>query len=231
MVQPNAIGLHLCWALNQNNESKVCKTKEYFIGVTNSRATIKLPLRRTLVRSVILFTLKMNTMKKLLFAFSFILLSSVAALAQKYAIIDTRYILDKMPEYKTAQTQLDEIAADWQKDIDTKQTDLDKMYKDFEAEQVMLSDELKKKREDQLFLREKELRDLQRKRFGFEGDLFKKRQELIKPIQDKVYNAVQKMAVQRGYDFVLDKSEGITIIFADPKLDKSEDVLKELGVK
>ena len=105
------------------------------------------------------------------------------------------------------------------------------MYKDFEAEQVMLTPELKKKREDELFVREKEVRDLQRKRFGFEGDLFKKRQELIKPIQDKVYNAVQKMAVQRGYDFVLDKSEGITIIFADPKLDKSEDVLKELGVK
>ena len=112
-----------------------------------------------------------------------------------------------------------------------RQASLDKMYKDFEAEQVMLSDDLKKKREDQLFVKEKELRDLQRKRFGFEGDLFKKRQELIKPIQDKVYNAVQKIAVARGYDFVLDKSEGITIIFADPKLDKSEDVLKELGVR
>ena len=105
------------------------------------------------------------------------------------------------------------------------------MYQNFEAEQVMLTEELRKKREDQLFNKEKELRDLQRKRFGFEGDLFKKRQELIKPIQDKVYNAVQKMAVLRGYDFVLDKSEGITIIFADPKLDKSEDILKDLGVK
>ena len=170
-------------------------------------------------------------MKKLMLAFGFVIVSCLAATAQKYAVIDTRYILDKMPEYKTAQTQVDEIAAGWQKDIDAKQAELDKMYKDFEAEQVMLSDELKKKREDQLFMKEKELRDLQRKRFGFEGDLFKKRQELIKPIQDKVYNAVQKMAGARGYDFVLDKSEGITIIFADPKLDKSEDVLRELGVK
>jgi outer membrane protein len=170
-------------------------------------------------------------MKKILFiAGSFLLIASVAV-AQKYAIIDTRYILDKMPDYSKAQKQLDAIAADWQKDIDTKQVSLDKMYKDFEAEQVMLSDDLKKKREDQLFIKEKELRDLQRQRFGFEGDLFKKRQELIKPIQDKVYNAVQKISVARGYDFVLDKSEGITIIFADPKLDKSEDVLKELGVK
>jgi outer membrane protein len=95
----------------------------------------------------------------------------------------------------------------------------------------MLSDELKKKREDQLFIKEKEVRDLQRKRFGFEGDLFKKRQELIKPIQDKVYNAIQKIAVAKLYDFILDKSEGITVIFADPKLDKSDDVLRELGIK
>lgn len=169
-------------------------------------------------------------MKKiLLLAFS--LGFGLLAFSQKYAIIDTRYILDKMPDYKEAQKQLDDVAAGWQKDIDTKQSELDNMYKSYEAEQVMLSDELKKKREDQLFNKEKDLRDLQRKRFGFEGDLFKKRQELIKPIQDKVYNAVQKMAVNRGYDFVLDKSEGITIIFADPKLDKSEDVLKELGVR
>jgi outer membrane protein len=151
--------------------------------------------------------------------------------SQKYAIIDTRFILDKMPEYKAAQAKLDDIAAGWQKEIDSTQSQLDKMYKDYDAEQVMLSEDLKKKREDQLFTKERSLRDLQRKRFGFEGDLFKKRQELIKPVQDKVYNAVQRIASQRGYDFILDKSEGITVIFADPKLDKSEDVLRELGVR
>ena len=169
-------------------------------------------------------------MKKFLLL-ALIMVASFTGFSQKYAIIDTRYILDRMPDYKTAQQQLDDIAAGWQKDIDAKQAELDNMYKAYEAEQVMLSEDLKKKREDQLFNREKDLRDLQRKRFGFEGDLFKKRQELVKPIQDKVYNAIQKMAVQRGYDFVLDKSEGITIIFADPKLDKSEDVLKDLGVR
>ena len=152
-------------------------------------------------------------------------------MAQKYAIIDTRYILDKMPSYKEAQVQLDGIAAEWQKEIDGKQSKLDKMYREYEAEQVMLTEELRKKREDQLYVLEKEVRDLQRKRFGFEGDLFKKRQELIKPIQDKVFNAVQKISVARGYEIVFDKSEGITIIFADPKLDKSEDILKELGVR
>jgi outer membrane protein len=153
------------------------------------------------------------------------------SVAQRYAVIDTKYILDKMPDYKQAQKQLDDIAAGWQRDIDKVQADLDRMYKDFDAEQVMLSDDLKKKRQDQLYIKEKGLRDMQRKYFGYDGDLLKKRQELIKPIQDKVYNAVQKMAADRGYDFILDKSEGITVIFADPKLDKSEDVLKELGLK
>ena len=170
-------------------------------------------------------------MKKVLLVVCSLWLASYAVNAQKYAIIDTKYILDKVPEYKEAQKRLDDQAASWQKEIDDQQTELDKMYRDFEAEQVMLSDELKKKREDQLFNKEKNLRDLQRKRFGFEGDLFKKRQELVLPIQNRVYNAIQKMAVARGYDFILDKSEGITVIFADPKLDKSEDVLREMGVK
>ena len=170
-------------------------------------------------------------MKKiLLFAFSILLLAFVAN-AQRYAVVDTKYILDKMPEYREAQKKLDQFSEQWQKEVDDKQAALDKMYKNFEAEQVLLSDELKRKREDELFIKEKELRDMQRKRFGFEGDLFKKRQELVKPIQDKVYNAIQKIAVNRQYDFILDKSEGITIIFADPKLDRSEDVLRELGVK
>lgn len=151
--------------------------------------------------------------------------------AQRYAVIDSKYILQKLPEYKLAQQRLDQISEQWQQDIDKRSADLDKMYKNFDAEQVMLSDELKKKREDELFNKEKELRDLQRKRYGYEGDLFKKRQELIKPIQDKVYNAVQKLAVTKSYDFILDKSEGITVIFADPKLDRSDDVLRELGVK
>ena len=168
--------------------------------------------------------------KVLLLAFSVMLLA-VGAQAQRYAIIDTKYILDKMPEYTAAQKSLDEIAAGWQKEIDALDGELKQMYRNFDAEQVMLSDDLKKKREDQLFMKEKTLRDLQRQRFGFEGDLFKRRQELVKPVQDKVYNAVQKLAVQRGYDFILDKSEGITVIFADPKLEKSDDVLKELGVK
>ncbi len=151
--------------------------------------------------------------------------------AQRYAVIDSKYILQKLPEYRSAQQRLDQFSEQWQQEIDKKSTDLDRMFKNFDAEQVMLSDELKKKREDELYNKEMELKDLQKKRYGYEGDIFKKRQELIKPIQDKVYNAIQRLAVAKSYDFILDKSEGITVIFADPKLDKSDDVLRELGVK
>lgn len=166
-------------------------------------------------------------MKK--FILAFVMFAAVGfANAQRYAIIDTKYILDKMPEYKQADLKIQQVANQWQKELDDMQTELDKMYKNYDAEQYMLSDDLKKKRETELFNKEKELRDLQKKRFGFEGDLFKERQRLVKPIQDRVYNAIQKIAVARSYDFVLDKSEGITVIFADPKLDKSDEVLLEL---
>ena len=169
--------------------------------------------------------------RKLLWALLIGLASFFSVQAQtKYAVINTKYILDKIPEYKDADNKLKALGDQWQKEIDDKQMVLDKMYKNYEAEQFMLSEDLRKKREDELFVKEKELRDLQKKRFGYEGDLFKERQKLVKPIQDKVYNAVQKLAVEKQYDFILDKSEGITIIFADPKLDKSDDVLKELGI-
>ncbi len=169
-------------------------------------------------------------MKKLFF----LLIISCTVLpvaAQRYAVIDSKYILGKMPEYQSAQDKLNQFSEMWQQEIDKQSAALDKMYKEYDAEKVMLSDELLKKREDQIFNAEKSLRDLQKQRFGYEGDLFKKREELIKPIQDKVYNAIQKLATEKMYDFILDKSEGITVIFADPKLDRSDDILKMLGVK
>jgi outer membrane protein len=170
-------------------------------------------------------------MKKILLLPLFLFVTAFAVQAQRYAIIDTKYILGKIPEYKEANTKLEEIADAWQKEIDQMQSELDKMYRQLDAERAMLTPELLKKREDEIFNKEKAVRDLQRRRFGFEGDYFRKKQELVKPIQDRVYNAVQKLATERMYDFILDKSEGITVIFADPKLDKSDDVLKNLGVK
>ncbi len=169
--------------------------------------------------------------KKILFVVVFLFSCAFAGWAQRYAIIDTKYILEKIPEYKNANAQLEETAEVWQKEIDLIQSELDKMYRQLDAEKAMLTPELLKKREDEIYNKEKQVRDLQRKRFGYEGDYFRKKQELVKPIQDKVYNAVQKLATERMYDFILDKSEGITVIFADPKLDKSDDVLKILGVK
>jgi outer membrane protein len=170
-------------------------------------------------------------MKTFLIAAFSLMLTAFSANAQRYAIIDTKYVLDKIPEYKDANKKLEEMADAWQKEIDLMQADLNKMYRQLETEKAMLTPELLKKREDEIFNKEKQVRDLQRRRFGFEGDYFRKKQELVKPIQDKVYNAVQRLATERLYDFILDKSEGITVIFADPKLDKSDDVLKILGVK
>ena len=170
-------------------------------------------------------------MNKALLVSLFLTVAALSGYSQKYAVIDSKYILAQLPEYKAAQKKLDQFSEQWQLEIDKRSQELESMQKNFEAEQVMLSDILKKKREDEIFNKEKDLRDLQKKRFGYEGDIFKKRQELIKPIQDKVYTAIQRMAATREFDFILDKSEGITVIFADPKLDKSDEVLKQLGAK
>lgn len=170
-------------------------------------------------------------MKKFIILACVVLFTATATFAQRYAIVDTRYIFDKMPEYKQVQKSIDDAAAQWQKEIDTKQATLDKLYQEYDSQGAMMTDELKQKKEDDLFKKEKELRDLQKKRFGFEGDLFKKRMELMKPLQDKISAAVNRLVVANGYDLVFDKSEGKSIIFADPKLDKSDDVLRELKLK
>ena len=151
--------------------------------------------------------------------------------AQRIAFVNTKYILDQMPEYSSAQKELDRFSKQWQDEIDERHQQIKRLRDSYNAEAILLTEEMKRTRLDEIDRREREARDLQKKRFGFEGDLFKRRQELIKPIQDKVYNAIQRLATERQYDFILDKSEGITVIFADPKLDKSDDVLRLLGVK
>ena len=170
-------------------------------------------------------------MKKLMIVACLVLVSAATTFAQRYAIVDTRYIFEKMPEYKQVQKTIDETAATWQKEIDTKQATLDKLYNEYDSQGAMMTDDLKLKKEDELFEKEKELRDLQKKRFGFEGDLFKKRMELMKPLQDKIAAAVNRLVSANGYDLVFDKSEGKSIIFADPKLDKSDDILRELRIR
>ncbi len=169
-------------------------------------------------------------MKKLMVVLLLVVTSVIKADAQHYCTIDSKYILEKISDYKDAQTKLDNLSKTWQEEIDNRMAEVDRMYKAYQAERPMLSDDMRKKREDEIVSKEKTAKDLQKQRFGYEGDLFKKRQELVKPIQDRMYNAVQKMASSRAYDLVLDKAGGITLFYADPKLDRSDDVLKILGI-
>lgn len=169
-------------------------------------------------------------MKKNIFALLLLMAVFFEANAQKYCFIDSKYILEKMPEYKDAQNQLDNFSRSWQTQVDDKMKEVERMYKSYQAEKAMLNDDMRRRREDEIMTKEKAAKDLQKQYFGYEGELFKKRQELVKPVQDKVYTAVQKMAVAKGFDLVLDKAGGVTVFYADPKLDRSDDVLKSLGV-
>lgn len=156
---------------------------------------------------------------------------SFSAQAQRFAYVDTDMILKKIPEYNNAQKQLDQQAAEWQKQLEDMYKEIDRLYKAFQAEQVLLTEDVKKQREDEIVAREKDAKAFQKKKFGFEGDLFKRRQELIKPIQDRVYNAVKKLAETKSYDFIFDKSaQGNNILFSNSKFDKSDEILQELGI-
>lgn len=171
-------------------------------------------------------------MKKLIFALLLSVFMFTGSLqAQKYCYVDTQYILDNIPEYKAAQQQLDQLSINWQKDIEAKYTFIDKLYKDFQAEQILLTEEMKRKRESEIVAKEKEAKEFQKQKFGFEGELFKKKQELVKPIQDKIYNAIKKMATEQSYAVVFDKSSDLIMLYSNPKYDKSDDILNAMGYK
>lgn len=170
-------------------------------------------------------------MRKLLVITGILLLGISSAYAQKFAYVDTEYILENIPSYKAAQEQLDQLSAQYQKELESMHAEVEQMYKDFQSESVLLSDEMKRKREDVIISREKEYKELQRKYFGREGDLFKKRQGLVKPIQDDVFNAIQEISNEGGYAVIFDKANGITLIYTNPKFDLSDQVLTKLGYK
>lgn len=151
------------------------------------------------------------------------------AFSQKYAFVDTEYILKNIPEYTDAQDILDDMAAEWQDEIEEKFAEVDKLYKDYQAESVLLPEDMKRQKENEIIQKEKEAKDLQKKRFGVEGDLYKKRMELVQPIQEKVFNAIEEIANTRNYAFVFDKASGATILYAQSKYDISDDVLDEIG--
>ena len=161
-----------------------------------------------------------------LFCFSLLSFDSKAQMA----FVNSKFIVTRMPDYPDSLAKLNNLTALWQKEIDDKQAILDKMYKDFEKDEPLLTDETKKKSTDQIFYHEKELRDLQRTHFGYQGDLFKRKQELIKPIEDRVDIAIRSTATRLSYKVVLDKSEGNTVMYSKAALDITEEVEKELGV-
>jgi len=171
-------------------------------------------------------------MKKIVFTFIFIFVIFISAIAQKYAYVDTEYILGNIPAYKTAQAKLDEFSVEWQKEIEALYAQIDKMYKDYQSEKVLLSSEMSTKRENEIVQKEKEAKELQKKYFGKDGELYKKRQELIKPIQDEIFNAVKQIAIEGNWAIVFDTANtSVVMLYTDPKYDKSDDVLKKLGYK
>lgn len=169
------------------------------------------------------------TMKKIILISAVLLMSFVTVNAQKYAFVDTDYILNNIPEYTDAQALLNDLSAEWQKEIEAKFQEIDKLYREYQAESILLPEDMKKQRENEIIQKEKEAKDLQKKRFGKDGDLYKKRIELVQPIQEKIFNSIQDMAVTRNYSFIFDKAAGATLLFADAKYDISDDVLDEIG--
>ncbi len=177
------------------------------------------------------FENKFIRMKKYVVSLAIIFLFAASAVSQKYALVDTDYILNNIPSYKAAEDKIDEFSEEWQKKIEEKKEKIDKMYKDYRAEKVLLSDEMKKRKEEQIIQKEKELRELQKEYFGKEGKLFQKRQELIKPIQEEVYKAIKEMAEKHNIAVVFDSATGMNMLYTDPKYDRSDEVLEILGYK
>ncbi len=164
----------------------------------------------------------------LAFAAAFILLTSFSMKAQRVAIVDINQVLSALPEYKQAQEDLDRIAQRWRQEIAQEQDQIKSLYSRFQAESVLLSDEQKRQREDEITTKERTVREKQREKFGPEGELFKKRQELVKPVQDRVYSAIERFSAEKGFDLILDKSSSAGVIFASPTLDKTQAVIDML---
>ena len=161
----------------------------------------------------------------------FLLSLSTLTHAQKFAYVDSDYILERIPEYASAQDQIEKLSLNWQSEIEEFYQEIDLMYKKYQADKILLTQEMKNKRESEIINKEKEAKELQRQRFGPEGDLYKKRQDLMKPIQDKVYNAIQDFSNEKRYDIIFDKSSNLIMLFSNPDLDKSDDILKMLNYK
>lgn len=160
----------------------------------------------------------------------FVLALTIAAQAQKFGYIDSEYIMSKMPEYSKAQKELNKASEGWQKELEKMRVQVEELKKKYQAEEVLLTEEMKKERQDTITAKEKTMREFQKKVFGFEGMLFLKKQELVKPVQDKVFEAVEKVAKAKQLQIVFDKSGELVMIYTNPIHDYSDFVLEELGL-
>jgi outer membrane protein len=170
-------------------------------------------------------------MKKIALLSVLAVLTSVVAVAQKYAFVDSEYIRKNIPAFNAAQEQLDKLSKQWEKEVSDGYAVVEQMYKSYQSESVLLSQDMKSKREEAIVTKEKEIKDLQNKYFGMEGELFKKREELVKPIQDEILKAIKEIAVDGSYAVIFDTATGGNILFANPKYDLSDQVLQKLGYK
>ncbi len=170
-------------------------------------------------------------MKKITLISAVILLSVFTALGQRFAYIDTEYILENIPEYQAAQMELNQLSQQWQTEIEAKFSEVEQMYREYQAESVLLPDDLRRQREEQIIAREREAKELQMKRFGRNGDLFKKREELVKPLQDQIYTAIEEIATRGNYAVIFDKAGGGNMIYSDVRYDLSDEVLQRMGYR
>ncbi len=168
-------------------------------------------------------------MKKLALTLAVAFATMFTVNAQKLALVDMEYILQAIPAYETANEQLDQLSKKWQKEVETVLAEVQTMYKNYQTELVFLSDDMKVKREEEIVAKEKAANDLKRKYFGVDGELYKKRESLMKPIHEEIFTAVQSVATEQGYQLIIDKSSDMSLIYAAPKIDVSDQVLEKLG--
>ena len=168
-------------------------------------------------------------MKKIVLTLALALIAATAVDAQKFALVDMDYILKAIPAYETANEQLDHLSKKWQKEVENMLAEVQTMYKNYQTELVFLTDDMKVKREEEIVAKEKEANELKRKYFGVEGELYKKRESLMKPIHEEIFTAVQSVATEKGYQLIIDKSSDMSLVYAAPKIDVSDEVLEKLG--
>ena len=168
-------------------------------------------------------------MKRIALTVIAVVACAMASYAQKFALVDMEYILKNVPSYEMANEQLNQVSQRWQREVDDLAKEAEAMYKNYQSEMVFLTDDQKKKKESEIVAKEKEATELRYKYFGPQGELYKKRQALIKPIQDEVYNAAKKVSAERGYSVIFDRASSESIIFASPRIDVSNEVLAKMG--